>query len=273
MTTFNAPKTKEEIINSLKKARSLSEAAFLILGFRTKGKRHYFHTKRFAKQYAYTYNQYFKERLSSYDHIINLFLNKTSFRKNPGNILDFGCGSALLLICLAKKIFKNKKFQHIFLYGADNSEIMINLGKQNIRENNLSNKIKTFLIKKNLKELNLQEIKYIVSTSAFHLIKNPEKVITEMLDHLPKCGEIFIQDIRRDSPWELKRKRLIHLASTLNKKDFIDGLKGHLSALSVSDIKNILEKLKNKYKLVYKIYSIKRKKYYDLTLGVVIKKL
>jgi SAM-dependent methyltransferase len=264
----------KELIKHLKKAKSLQEAAFLILGIKTEGKRYYFTniSERFRKQYAYTYNLYFKNRLSSYDDILRIFFEETSFVKKPGNILDFGCGSALLLIAIASKIYKQNRFRSVVLYGADNSPVMIKLGRKNIQERGLLKKIKLFKIKKSPKELKLPKLKYIISTSTFHLLKDPIKTIEEMIKILPKNGEIFIQDIQRDSPWKLKQKRLIHLATTLSEKDFIEGFKGHLSALAKKDIKKALDIIKRQYKISYKIYSIKRKNYYDLTFGAVIKK-
>lgn len=168
---------RAEIIYHLKKAKSLTEAANLILGIKTKNKRCYFKSisERFAKQYAFTYDFYFKKRISSYDYLIDLFLNKTSFKKDPGSILDIGCGSALFLIRLKEKIAKN--FPNIKLYGIDQSKIMIKLAKKNIQENKLSDQIKVIEGKaENLKKLLLKykiQPKYIVSTSTLHLIKDP----------------------------------------------------------------------------------------------------
>ncbi|GEM_PF-4843866 len=266
---------KKELIQHLKKAKSLEEAAFLILGIRTKGERHYFNdiSERFHKQYAYTYNLYFKKRPSSYHDILKIFFKETSFMKKPANLLDFGCGSALLLIAIANKIYKKNKFRSVVLYGADNSVVMIKLGKKNIQERGLSKKIKLFVIKKSPKELKSPNLKYIISTNVMHLIKDPIKIIEDMIELLPKNGEIFIQDIQRDSPWKFKQKRLIHLAANLDENDFIEGFKGHLSALAKKDIKEALDTIKKKHKITYKIYSIKRKNYYDLTFGVIIKKI
>jgi len=261
---------KEQIKQALIQAGSIDEACGLILG-NTFKKRCFFSPfadQTIRKAYAEDYNKYFAHRLSSYKSTLENFLTQTTFLHNMGNVVDLGCGSGLFLGLLSRAIGEDKK---IGLYGIDFSEEMLGYTRYNLKHMGVRNvvlikgdiaKLKGLCISFNLKP------KYLFSLNVLHQIKNPKKFIKDALDVLEPNGQIFIETIIRDSDWNKKRQRLIHLVD-VNLDLFIARFKGHLSALTKNEIKLMLDDLGV---IKYKMFVSERTGYYDETLTIIITK-
>jgi len=131
-------------------------------------------------------------------------INKTL--KKGGNLLDFGCGTAKLLI-KASKYFPNSKF-----FGLDIDKSGLDIGNKHIKSLNLENKIKLI----NTNEKNLPEpksIDVVTMVEVFHEISVSERqnVLKMISKLLKKDGYLIIFD--ETMP---ERKNLKDPSSTLS---------------------------------------------------------
>lgn len=257
-------KTEELLL----KATSLGNAGSKILTSKCDFKKRQFFSP-FSQQddtkYALEYNRYFSNNSMAYSNIVKMLSKKVGFLRHPGTLLDVGCGSGLFLSEVCKSL---PQALTIAVYGLDSSQTMIDIAQNRHKAHNniifIKGKVEDMISICHRKHI---QPNYITCISVLHQIRKPEEAIQNMLEIIADGGTIFIQDILRDSPWHMKRKRLLHLLQE-NPQQFIARLKGHLSALTKKDFLNILKRLDARYA----VFEMKRANYYDPTIGVLITK-
>ena len=104
--------------------------------------------------------------------------------KNNNKILDLGCGTGLLI--------SNFQNDENILIGVDTSEGMLDVFNKKFKNNS---NVKSYLL--NLEESDLHEDKFdlIVSSMAFHHLKQPDKIIEKLKKLLTPSGCIAIIDL------------------------------------------------------------------------------
>jgi ubiquinone/menaquinone biosynthesis C-methylase UbiE len=140
-------------------------------------------TKKFFDTFSKEY-----EKQSRYKHVFYKWIIKTIFRNISNKkckILDLGTGNGELSIRLAIK------FPESNVIGLDISSGMINQAKKKIKKAGIKN---ITLVVSPVEKLKTQKIDYIVSSVAFHHIKEKELVLTKIYHCLPKGGKVIIGD-------------------------------------------------------------------------------
>jgi ubiquinone/menaquinone biosynthesis C-methylase UbiE len=108
-------------------------------------------------------------------------------RKDSIKILEVGCGTGLL-----GSYFTDNNNQ---LIGVDTSSGMLDVFNKKFSKND---KIKSYLI--NLEKETLEESAFnlIISSMAFHHLKNPKAMITKLKNMLSSDGQIIIIDLDKE---------------------------------------------------------------------------
>jgi len=179
------------------------------------------------------------------DHLIKK--GKINYKAKM-KILDVACGPGILTKALGEK-FKNS-----LVIGLDLNKVAIRLAKRN------SQKLKNVsFVEGNAEKLPFsnEEFDIVVCKDSIHHFKNPIKVIEELIRVTKKGGVVYIQDLRRDVPFEILktvippddlRKKLIYYS--VRASYTIDEIKNILKKLNISKYFIGIRKVISKYKKI-----------------------
>jgi ubiquinone/menaquinone biosynthesis C-methylase UbiE len=146
----------------------------------------YFDSLENAREYARDAEKSAKMRFKGFLKILNSLNIK-------GNYVEIGAGSGILATMIAEH---NK---HINITATDPSETMLTIAKEYIDKKNMSNQIELIAgdveNEEFLKKLKTYDVIY--STFSLHHWKNPEKVISNLLNILNDQGALLIYDLKR----------------------------------------------------------------------------
>lgn len=127
----------------------------------------------------------------------SLIINEISKIKRTGTVLDFGCGSGTLLLRLAALGY--------FGVGIDNSEKAINYFNEQIRKNNLKNKItaivgneETLTSRKYINKLDI-----IISSETLEHLRDEKETIKAFFQDLKKGGLCVITVPAHPDLWDI----------------------------------------------------------------------
>jgi ubiquinone/menaquinone biosynthesis C-methylase UbiE len=149
-------------------------------------------------------------------------------------VLDVGTGTAQIPIELAR--------QHpvVHIVGVDLAEHMLQLGRENIRRANWTDRIR--LDRCDAKKLGYPDGSFaaVISNSIVHHIPEPDRVLTEMLRVVRTGGNIFVRDLLRPPDQATLQKLVQTYAGTANdhqRQMFADSLH---AALTLAEVQNLV---------------------------------
>lgn len=166
------------------------------------------------------------------------------------NILDVACGPGYL----TKELSLN--FKKSVIYGLDHSRYVINLAKNNCK--NIKN-INFIVNNINNTKFNNDFFDLIICKDSLHHFKNINLALKEMLRILKKDGTIYIQDLRRDTPWYILKtilppdnnvKKLIYYSvrASYTKEEILDILNKNNIENFIFKIRKVDNKILNIFK-------------------------
>lgn len=168
--------------------------------------------------------------------------------KDGENILEIGCGNAMLTIEIAKKI-PNGKITAIEL-----SKDMIHIANMNLLKNDIKNV--------EIKHMNALNIKFhdkynaVFSNSAIHWIKNLELIYGLVYDALKEKGRIIIQTGLKEL--NILFKALFKISKLSEYNEYFNLIEFPWRFLSINETKSILKKLGYK-DINVEVYKFNRK--------------
>lgn len=158
---------------------------------------------------------------------------------SSGNILDIGTGPGYLPL---KILNKNSDLK---ILGVDISPTMVKIARKNVKVLGAFNKVNFKLASAENLPFADEYFDLIISTASFHHWKNTTKCLNEIYRVLKKNSEVWIYDIRKDTPKEvnnkLKEKYGIFLSFI-----FLNIVRAH-SSMKLKDVENIVDSAKTKF--------------------------
>lgn len=205
-----------------------------------------------VKNFILAHKKYRRNFFDLYELVSKDIIKNVSFKK--GKILDVGCGYGGLIKSL-QSYYNNSHF-----VGIDISKSMLKAGKEFIR----SSKVKFLLMSADNLKLENETFDLIVCKDTFHHFDNPLKVLKELFRVLKKGGNIYITDLRRDTPEEIIYQNLQEAIATnvVNATQYIDSLK---ASYTIPEIKKMLKRLNIKN---YKIWIPKPRSNFIREYGI-----
>ena len=169
------------------------------------------------------------------DWALKAISNIVDPEKEKVSVLEIGCGTARMAIQGCQKL------KNIKVVGVDLSDNMIEIGKTNIEEADLSDRIS--LVKADAKKLPFEDNSFdlVVCANMLHHLEDPTEVINEIDRVVKENGRVFIKDILRPHSF-LRVKILVAFFGIfydkVMKKQYFDSLRAGYSLKEIKEFKN-----------------------------------
>lgn len=141
-----------------------------------------YHYRQINKKKIFDFNSFVYARYSIHVQMIADHIEKNLNEKDKIKILDVGCGDAVLLYMLKKKI-KNKKFK---IFGVDLSKIALDVAREKVPDGEF--------IESDVYSYNLQDnfFDIVISSDVIEHVNHPERMLTEIKRVLKPAGFLVI---------------------------------------------------------------------------------
>lgn len=152
-----------------------------------------------------------------------------------GTLLDLGTGTARIPILIAQKSAQ------INIIGIDLSENMLKIGRENINNAGLTERIKLEKVDAKSLPYSDQEFDGIISNSIIHHIPEPLSCLKEIKRVLKPNGTLFLRDLLRPATVELRDYLVKQYAADCNdhqRQLFSDSLQ---AAFTITEVEQMIQ--------------------------------